>query len=93
MKTEFNLNGINITVHADKDYLELIEHKACNQLEYHNPTDYGSLYRIMKSKNIKEVIAGNDQVNQVISLILGNNNLVIKATNIPSLKQEILSSW
>ena len=54
MKTEFNLNGINITVHADKDYLELIEHKACNQLEYHNPTDYGSLYRIMKSKNIKE---------------------------------------
>jgi len=45
---EFSLNNVSIEISNNTSQLELVEHKACNQLSYHYPQDYKELYSLMK---------------------------------------------
>lgn len=88
--SSFNLNGILVEVVLDKDFIELVEFKTCNQLEYHNPKNYCEIYYILKTRNIKEIKVGNENVNKVLDLLINNPNLSVRAFNVASLKNEIV---
>jgi len=80
---EFSLNNVSIEISNEPMHLELVEHKACNQLSYHYPQDYKELYSLMKSLNIRQVVVGSENLNKVIDLIIGNNiGIVLHATKI-----------
>jgi hypothetical protein len=80
---EFSLNNVSIEILDNPNHLELVEHRACNQLSYHYPRDYKELYSFMKSKNIRQVVVGSENLNKVIDLIIGNKiGIVLHATKI-----------
>jgi hypothetical protein len=80
---EFSLNNVSIEINDKASHLELVEHRACNQLSYHYPQDYKELYSLMKSKNIKQIVVGSENLNKVIDLIIGNKiGIVLHATKV-----------
>lgn len=83
MDTSFVLNGIQIEIRTDTYWLvEVVEQKPNYELVYHNPTSYCELLVLLRltCKSISTIKTTNNSVNDVISVLLNNKNLSLKAS-------------
>lgn len=83
MNTSFVLNGIQIEIEIGTSWLvEVVEQKPTYELVYHNPTSYCELLVLLRltCKSISTIKATNSSVDDVISVVLNNKNLSLKAS-------------
>jgi len=83
MCQSFVLNGIQIELGVGVGWLvTVVESKPDHTLVYHTPSTYCELLVLLRltCKRVETIQATNDSVNDVISIILNNKHLSLKAS-------------